>query len=53
MSKSLGERFGMALRHGIDVFRNGEQDDFVWPDPRVDTGPGYGDRPDRRRTLFC
>lgn len=52
MSKSLGERFGMALRHGIDVFRNGEQDDFVWPDPRVDTGPGYGDRPDRRRTLF-
>lgn len=52
MSKSLGERFGMALRHGIDVFRNGEQDDFVWPDPRVDIGPGYGDRPDRKRTLF-
>ena len=52
MSKSLGERFGMALRHGIDVFRNGEQDNFVWPDPRVDIGPGYGDRPDRKRTLF-
>lgn len=52
MSKSLGERFGTALRHGIDVFRNGERDDFVWPDPRVDIGPGYGDRPDRKRTLF-
>lgn len=50
MSKSLGERFGMALRHGIDVFKNGEGGS--WYRATTDIGPGYGDRPDRKRTLF-
>lgn len=50
MSESLGARFGMALRHGIDVFKNGEGGS--WYRTTTDIGPGYGDRPDRRRTLF-
>lgn len=50
MSESLGARFGMALRHGIDVFKNGEGGS--WYRATIDTGPGYGDRPDRKRTLF-
>lgn len=50
MSESLGARFGMALRHGIDVFKNGEGGS--WYRTTTDIGPGYGDRPDRKRTLF-
>lgn len=50
MSESLGARFGMALRHGIDVFKNGEGGS--WYRATTDIGPGYGDRPDRKRTLF-
>lgn len=52
MSESLGKRFGMALQHGIDVFRNGENSSTSWYRSSVDIGPGYGDRPDRKRVLF-
>lgn len=36
------------LRKAVNAFR--DYDDFRWPNP--DTGPTYGDRPDRRRVIF-